>query len=45
MGIRHLNRFLQENASSGIRKMHFNNLSGKRIVVDTSIYLYLQIRR
>ena len=40
MGIRYLNRFLQENAPSGIKKMHFYNLSGKRIVVDTSIYLY-----
>lgn len=40
MGIRHLNRFLQENASRGIKKMHFTNLSGKRVVIDASIYLY-----
>ena len=40
MGIRHLNRYLQENGTSGIKKIHFNQLSGKRIVVDTSIYLY-----
>ena len=40
MGIRHLNRYLQENGSSGIKKIHFNQLSGKRIAIDTSIYLY-----
>ena len=40
MGIRHLNRYLQESGSSGIKKIHFNQLTGKRIAIDTSIYLY-----
>lgn len=40
MGIRHLNRFLKENASSSIQLCRLSELSGKKIAVDTSIYLY-----
>lgn len=40
MGIRHLNRFFQENASNGIKKIPFKNLSKKKIAIDISIYLY-----
>ena len=41
MGIKYLNKFLLEKCKkSSIRKIHFSELSGKTIVVDTSIYLY-----
>ena len=40
MGIQHLNQFLKKNAASGIRIMSFKDLSGKKIAVDTYIYMY-----
>jgi flap endonuclease-1 len=40
MGIRHLNRFLKENASSSIKLSMLSELSGKKIAIDTSIYMY-----
>ena len=40
MGIRHLNRFLKENASSSIKLCNLSELSGKKIAVDISIYMY-----
>lgn len=41
MGIKYLNRFFLDNCKKkSIFKTHLNILSGKRIVVDTSIYLY-----
>lgn len=46
MGIQHLNRFLKEKCNAvasnkdAIRHISFNDLRGKRIVVDTSIYMY-----
>ena len=41
MGIKHLNRFLKENCSkNSIRKIELHQMRGKRIVIDTSIYLY-----
>jgi flap endonuclease-1 len=40
MGIRHLNKFLKENCHESIRCIHMSDLSGKRIAVDVSIYLY-----
>ena len=46
MGIQHLNRYLKEkcNADSSItgaiRHISFNDLRGKKIAVDTSIYMY-----
>jgi hypothetical protein len=41
MGIKYLNKFLlQKCKKSSIRKIHFSELSGKTIVIDTSIYLY-----
>lgn len=40
MGIRHLNRFLKENASKSINLCKLSELSGKKIAVDISIYLY-----
>jgi flap endonuclease-1 len=40
MGVRLLNRFLKTNISKlGIKKIHLNELRGKKIAVDTSIYL------
>jgi len=40
MGIRYLNRFLKENASQSIGLCNLADLSGKKIAVDISIYLY-----
>jgi hypothetical protein len=40
MGIRNLNRFLKENASESIRLCKLAELSGKKIAVDISIYMY-----
>lgn len=40
MGIRHLNRFLKENASQSIKLCKLSELSGKKIAVDISIYMY-----
>lgn len=40
MGIRYLNKFLRENCTESIRSINMADLSGKRIAVDISIYLY-----
>jgi len=40
MGIRYLNRFLKENASCSIKLCNLADLSGKKIAVDISIYMY-----
>lgn len=40
MGIRYLNRFLKENASSSINLCKLSELSGKKVAVDISIYMY-----
>lgn len=40
MGIRYLNRFLKENASSAIRLADLGELANKKIAVDISIYMY-----
>ena len=40
MGIRHLNRFLKENASNTIKLCRLAEFSGKKISVDISIYMY-----
>ena len=41
MGIKHLNKFLMDNCSkNAIRKINLSELSGKTLVIDTSIYLY-----
>ena len=40
MGIKHLNRYLQQECSKGINKISLNDLRGKTIAIDTSIYLY-----
>ena len=40
MGIRHLNRHLRDKCPNSIRAMNMADLSGKRIAVDISIYLY-----
>ena len=40
MGIKFLNHFLRENCPTSIRYIHFSELSGKRIAIDISIYLY-----
>lgn len=40
MGIRYLNRFLKDNASASINLYNLAELSGKKIAVDISIYIY-----
>ena len=40
MGIRNLNRYLRDNCPESIRCINVADLSGKRIAVDISIYLY-----
>jgi len=40
MGIKHLNKFLRENASSSIKVLSFTELFGKKIAVDISIYMH-----
>jgi len=41
MGIKHLNRFLQNNCTTNaIRKTHLSEFKNKSVVIDTSIYLY-----
>ena len=40
MGIPQLNHYLQNNTQNGINEISLNELRGKTIVVDTSIYLY-----
>ena len=41
MGIKHLNRFLKENCSkNAIRKIEIQQIHGKIVVIDASIYMY-----
>ena len=40
MGIKHLNRFLREEAQDCIKFISLAELSGKKIAVDISIYMY-----
>jgi len=40
MGIPNLNRYLQTNCAQSIQRVKLSDLSGKRIVIDVSIYLY-----
>ncbi len=40
MGIKYLNSYLQRNCKSAINCVSLEQLSGKKIVVDTSIYMY-----
>jgi flap endonuclease-1 len=40
MGIRYLNRFLKENAYPSIKLCKLAELSGKKIAIDISIYMY-----
>ena len=40
MGIRYLNRFLKDNASDAIKFISIAELSGKKIAIDISIYMY-----
>lgn len=40
MGVRYLNRFIQKKCPQAQSRIHLRNLSGKRLAVDASIYLY-----
>ena len=40
MGIRYLNSYLRDNCPKSIRVMNMSDLSGKKIAIDISIYLY-----
>ena len=40
MGIPNLNKLFLEKSKTNINKIHLNTLANKKIVIDTSIYLY-----
>ena len=40
MGIKYLNKYLQSNCKKSIRQISLHELRDKKIVIDTSIYLY-----
>jgi len=40
MGIRGLSRYLKNNICNGVSKISIQELTGKKIVIDTSIYMY-----
>jgi flap endonuclease-1 len=40
MGIKHLNKFFKENADNALTMVSLSALSGKKIAVDISIYMY-----
>ena len=40
MGIRNLNRFIQTKCPTASARIHLDQLRGKKIAVDTSIYMY-----
>lgn len=40
MGIRYLNKYIRRNCSADIRKTCLGELSGSKVVVDASIYMY-----
>ncbi len=40
MGIKHLNKFLRDEAQKSIKFISLAELSGKKIAVDISIYMY-----
>lgn len=40
MGVRNLNKYLRKNCSTSIKTIQLAELSGKKIVVDVSIYIY-----
>ena len=40
MGVRFLNRLIQSKCPSAITRIHFEQLRGKKIAVDISIYIY-----
>jgi len=40
MGIPNLNKLFLEKSKTNINKIHLNTLENKKIVIDTSIYLY-----
>ena len=40
MGIKHLNKFLRDHAQKSIKFISLEELSGKKIAVDISIYMY-----
>ncbi len=40
MGIKYLNRYIQSQCVKSVNQIHLSDLSQKKIVIDTSIYLY-----
>jgi len=40
MGIKDLNKFITEFAPEGIKETHLNEFSGKKVAIDTSIFMY-----
>ena len=43
MGIKYLNKFIQSHCNDSVKQIHLSDLSNKKIVIDTSIYLYRYI--
>lgn len=40
MGVKFLNRFIQSQCHTSVKQIHLSDLNNKKIVVDTSIYMY-----
>ena len=40
MGVQHLNSLLRAHCPEGIKRITLGDLSGKKIAIDTSIYMY-----
>ena len=40
MGVKYFNRYIKENCKNSLHNVNFKYLSGKKIVIDTSILLY-----
>ena len=45
MGIPYLNQYIQEHCKTSVKEVSLNELRGKKIVIDTSIYLYLYLSK
>jgi len=41
MGVQHLNSLLRSHCNEAIKRISLSKLSGKKIAIDTSIFLYI----
>ena len=44
MGIKQLNKFLKIKCKEKLYKLHFSNLYGKKVCIDSMIYIYKYLR-